>query len=99
MKSLLTGKGPSVSQRLATRSGTADFAKLKHPALFLFGSADSLLNADNALFESLNRMPMVSYINIGLESADPATLKFLNKPLDIEKIEAAFRMMLDINRS
>jgi hypothetical protein len=42
---------------------------------------------------------MHTFINIGLESADPATLKYLNKPLDSKKIEAAFQMMLDINRS
>jgi len=42
---------------------------------------------------------MYTFINIGIESADPATLKYLNKPLDIQKIEAAFPMMLDINRS
>jgi hypothetical protein len=72
---------------------------LKDPTLFLFGSVDSFLNADKALFESLNRMPMYTFINIGIESADPATLKYLNKPLDVQKIEAGFQMMLDINRS
>ncbi len=73
-------------------------AYVKDPRLFLFGSVDSFLNADNALFESLSRMPLYTFINIGLESAEPATLKHLNKPLDSAKIEAAFRMMLDINR-
>ena len=72
---------------------------MKDPSLYLFGSADSLLSADKDLFETLNRLPMQTFINIGLESADPATLKYLNKPLDSKKIEAAFQMMLDINRS
>lgn len=72
---------------------------LKDPTLFLFGSADSFLNAEKSLFESLNRMPMYTFINIGLESADPATLKYLNKPLDKKKIESAFQRVLDINRS
>ncbi|MEE4263865.1 MAG: radical SAM protein [Desulfobacteraceae bacterium] len=72
---------------------------LKDPTLFLFGSADSFLNAEKSLFESLNRMPMYTFINIGLESADRATLKYLNKPLDKKKIEAAFQRVLDINRS
>ena len=71
---------------------------MKDPTLFLFGSADSFLNADKTLFETLNRLPMHTFINIGLESADPATLKYLNKPLDSKKIGAAFQMMLDINR-
>jgi hypothetical protein len=73
-------------------------AYMKDPALFLFGSVDSLLKADKTLFQSLNRLPFYAYINIGLESADAATLKYLNKPVDIEKIEAAFARMLDINR-
>ena len=73
-------------------------AYMKDPALFLFGSVDSILRADKTLFQSLNRLPFYAYLNIGLESADAATLKFLNKPVDIEKIEAAFARMLDINR-
>jgi hypothetical protein len=72
---------------------------MKDPTLFLFGSADSILKVDKTLFELLNRMPFYAYINIGLESADPATLKYLDKPVDIEKIEAAFSRMLDINRN
>ena len=71
---------------------------MKDPNLFLFGSADSLLGVDESLFESLNRLPMNTFINIGLESADPATLAYLNKPLACSKIEAAFQKMLDINR-
>jgi hypothetical protein len=72
---------------------------MKDPALFLFGSVDSFLKAEKTLFKSLNRSPFYAYINIGLESADPATLKYLNKPVDIEKIGAAFSRMLDINRN
>lgn len=71
---------------------------MKDPSLFLFGSADSLLDADKSLFELLNRLPMNTFVNIGLESADPATLAYLNKPLAGSKIEAAFLKMLDINR-
>ena len=71
---------------------------MKDPNLFLFGSADSLLNADKALFDSLNRLPLNTFINIGLESADPGTLAYLNKPLSGSKIEAAFQQMLAINR-
>jgi len=71
---------------------------IRNPALFLFGSADSLLAAADGLFEALNRLPFYSYINIGLESADAATLSQINKPLEANKIIDAFRRMLDINR-
>jgi hypothetical protein len=60
---------------------------------------DSLLRTDIGLIEALNSIPMYTYINIGFESADSATLARINKPLDIRKIEDAFKMMLEINRS
>jgi radical SAM superfamily enzyme YgiQ (UPF0313 family) len=71
---------------------------LKNPALFLFGSADSLLNAGSKLIETLNRTPFYTYINIGLESVDAATLALIKKPLEPIKIKDAFQKMLDINR-
>jgi hypothetical protein len=77
-----------------------DFEKshIKNPALFLFGSADSLLNAGEKLFETLNQIPFYTYINIGLESADAATLAHINKPIGLDKIKDAFQKMLDVNR-
>ena len=77
-----------------------DFEKsnIKNPGLFLFGSADSLLNAGDKLFEALNRVPFYTYINIGLESADAATLAHINKPIELNKIKDAFQKMLDLNR-
>jgi len=72
---------------------------IKDPALFLFGSVDSLLNGGETLIEAINRLPYHTYVNIGFESADAATLLRLNKPLEINKIEDAFQMMLDVNRS
>ncbi len=77
-----------------------DFEKshIKNPALFLFGSADSLLKAGDKLFEALNRLPFYTYINIGLESADAATLAQINKPIGLIKINDAFQKMLDVNR-
>jgi hypothetical protein len=77
-----------------------DFEKsnIKNPGLFLFGSADSLLNAGDKLFEALNRVPFYTYINIGLESADAATLAIINKPIELNKIKDAFQKMLDLNR-
>jgi hypothetical protein len=73
-------------------------SNIRDPALFLFGSADSLLNVADKLFEALNRIPFYTYINIGLESADAATLAHINKPLEPAKIKDAFQKMLDINR-
>jgi hypothetical protein len=73
-------------------------AYVKNATLFLFGSVDSLLDAGNNLFEALNRMPFYTYINIGLESMDAGTLRSIQKPLEIHKIEDAFRMMLAVNR-
>lgn len=73
-------------------------SNLRGAKLFLFGSADSLINSQDALFESLNRLPFSTYINIGLESADPATLAVLKKPITVEIVGEAFDRMLDINR-
>ncbi len=74
-------------------------AYVENPALFLFGSVDSLLDAESNIFEVLNRMPFYTYINIGLESVDAATLRSIQKPLEIHKIEHAFQVMLDVNHS
>ncbi len=72
---------------------------LKDARLFLFGSADSLIYSEEALFESLSRLPFYTYVNVGLESADRRTLRVLNKPVDVEKIRDAFGRMLEINRN
>jgi hypothetical protein len=71
---------------------------MKTPRLFLFGSVDSLLKADDALFAAVNRLPFETYINIGLETGDKATLSMLQKPLTVGKIQAAFDKMMAINR-
>ena len=73
-------------------------SNLRDAHLFLFGSPDSLINSEDALFESLNSLPFSTYINIGLESADPATLVVLKKPITVEMVGEAFSRMLDINR-
>jgi len=69
------------------------------PRLYLFGSVDSLLRAPDRLFGVLNDLPYYTYINIGLESADPATIKMLGKPTPTEKVIEAFNKMLEINRN
>ena len=71
---------------------------LKGANLFLFGSVDSMIHSKEALFELLNSLPFSVYINIGLESADPATLALLKKPITVEMVREAFQRMLEINR-
>ncbi len=73
-------------------------SNLKGAWLFLFGSAESIINSEEALFESLNSLPFYTYINIGLESADPITLTVLKKPITVRMINEAFSRMLEINR-
>jgi wyosine [tRNA(Phe)-imidazoG37] synthetase (radical SAM superfamily) len=63
----------------------------------MFGSVNSLLKAENKLFEKLNRLPFYTYINVGLESIDKPTLEFIGKPLSEFKVREAFKRMLDIN--
>jgi len=88
--------GPSAVE--AYEAFNFEKSNIKNPALFLFGSADSLLNAADKLFAALNQVPFYTYINIGLESADGATLVHINKPLGCHQIKDAFDKMLDINR-
>ena len=66
------------------------------PSLFLFGSVDSLLKSKNTLFENLNHLPYYTYINIGFESVDKATLSLIGKPVDRPKVLDAFQKMLHI---
>jgi hypothetical protein len=71
---------------------------LKEARLYLFGSADSLIGSEGRLFETLNQLPFYTYLNIGLESADVATLAALRKPITVEKVRGAFDRMLEINK-
>ncbi len=71
---------------------------LKGPRLFLFGSVDSVIQSEEATFESLNELPFSTYINVGFESADPETLAMLGKPVRPEKVKEAYRRMVDVNR-
>ncbi len=66
---------------------------------FLFGSVDSLLGADASLFDELERLPGATFINIGLESADQATLDTLEKPIRVHDVKAAFDRAQQINTS
>jgi len=67
------------------------------PNLFLFGSADSFLDAQDSLFDRLNDLPYQAFINVGLESPDQETLDLIGKPLQAEKVRSAWRKMQEIN--
>ena len=69
----------------------------KTPKLFLFGSVGSLLKSKNELFEKLSRLPFYTYINIGFESIDAPTLRYIGKPVEASNVLKAFRKMLEIN--
>ena len=71
---------------------------ISRPTLFLFGSVDSFLRAEERLFQSLDRIPFFTYVNLGLESADETTLRLLGKPISASFVRDTFTRMNDINR-
>lgn len=75
-----------------------DKSTIKGPKLFLFGSVDSILRAEDAFFESINKLPYETFINIGLESADPETFAMIQKPLTTKKVTQAFNKLMMVNQ-
>ncbi|MCP4021150.1 MAG: radical SAM domain-containing protein, partial [Desulfobacteraceae bacterium] len=71
---------------------------MKGNKLFLFGSVDSLLEAEPMLFDHLEALPFYTFINVGLESNDPATLERIGKPITSQKVKTAFKKIQDINK-
>ncbi|MCG8565064.1 MAG: radical SAM protein [Desulfobacterales bacterium] len=71
---------------------------MKNPRIYMFGSVDSLLHADPDLFDRLSALPFETWINLGLESADPATLERIGKPITPEQVERAYTRMMEINQ-
>ena len=67
---------------------------LEDPRLFLFGSVGSLLACGESFFARLSRLAGQVYINLGLESVDPATLAAIKKPLGVAQVRQAFGRML-----
>lgn len=65
--------------------------------VFLFGSVTSLLEAPEQLFQNLENLPPLIYINIGLESADQETLDKIGKPISARQVQQAFDRIQDIN--
>jgi hypothetical protein len=59
---------------------------------------DSRLGARDRLFDELGHLAARTYINVGLESIDRATLAGIKKPLDVPRILSAFQKMLELNR-
>lgn len=70
---------------------------MKENFLFMFGSVDSFLNAGKRFFGTLNGLPFQTFINIGLESYDQATLDLLGKPLTRKQVGHAFKKIQAIN--
>ncbi len=65
--------------------------------LFMFASADSLLQTPDHFFEQLGKMYLQTFINVGLESYDPETLEILGKPISSQKVGQAFEKIQTIN--
>ncbi len=73
-------------------------SNLQDPCLFLFGSVDSIIGASFETFERIDRLSFKTYINVGLESADPQTLSGLRKGITAEGVRTAFAKIVEINR-
>ncbi len=75
------------------------FAKsyLADNSTFLFGSVTSFLNTPETFFQQLNTFPGMTFINIGLESADQETLDRIGKPITTREVRDAFKRSQDIN--
>jgi len=74
-----------------------DRSYMKSKNVFMFASADSVLNSNLSFFEQLNALDAKTYINVGLESCDQATLNWLGKPLSTKKVGQAFERIQAIN--
>ena len=66
--------------------------------LFIFGSVKSFMKLKDEELKSLNVSPFYTYINIGLESPDPATLKIIGKPLSESEVKECFLRALEVNK-
>jgi hypothetical protein len=67
--------------------------------LFIFGSVDSFLNKGQTFFTKLNQLDFQTFINIGLESYDQATLDLIGKPITREMVGRAFKKIQEINNA
>lgn len=65
--------------------------------LFMFGSTGAFLKKDRSFFERLAGLGCMTYINIGLESADQKTLDAIGKTVSARDVSTAFDRIQDIN--
>ena len=65
--------------------------------VFLFGSVTSLLNMSEQFFKDLAKLPGMTSINIGLESADQETLDRIGKPITQQQVVEAFDRSQELN--
>ncbi len=72
---------------------------IKNNFLFIFGSIKSFLKLKETDFKNINKLPFYTYINIGLESPDQNTLKFIGKPLDASEVKDCFTKAMEINKN
>jgi hypothetical protein len=71
---------------------------MREPRLFLFGSAESFIKMEEHFWRRLNRLPFYTYVNLGLESFDDDTLRFLRKPVSSAVMQKTFQHMSAINK-
>ena len=71
---------------------------MQGPRLFLFGSAESFLRMEEYFWRSLNGLPFYTFVNLGLESFDDETLRFLKKPVSSTVMQKAFKRMFVIKK-
>ncbi len=74
-----------------------DRSVMKHNYAFIFGSVDSFLETGMSFFERLDKLDFLTFINIGIESYDQATLDILGKPLTRKKVKLAFDRAMHVN--
>ncbi|MCF8010294.1 MAG: radical SAM protein [Clostridiales bacterium] len=67
-------------------------------SLYLFGSVDSFLASNDSFFQQLEKIGCRTYINLGLESADQATLDYIGKPISAKQVIESFKRMMYINQ-
>ncbi len=83
--------------RHAVYSFELDRSYMQGSCLFMFASADSLLQTPTDFFKQLGSLGLQTFINVGLESYDPETLEILGKPITSRKVGKAFEKMQAIN--
>lgn len=74
-----------------------DRAYMNGSNVFMFGSADAFLKAEDRLFDRMEQTGCRTYINLGLESAHQGTLDRIGKPITEQNVRQCFSRMQQIN--